>query len=242
MYKQNGCKWISVITLLSIATALPAEVVDLDYGVFQIALDCDRRGAVQFQYTTVPDTGNNDRSSTFFIDSDVEARCQQTSTSTYTGTTIPYQRGHLVPANHFDHDPNLIRQTNVITNVLPQTRTLNNGAWKRTEMIIECLRDTETLTVIGGVIWGSDTNDDHFVSTHGVTTPSAYWKVIVMGESAIGWIMPNNEEARWSRLDDYIVAPTVIESVIDRTLNIQEELKSHRPWRSWGIRGGCNRG
>jgi len=71
---------------------------------------------------------------------------------------------------------------------------MNRGAWLLTEEIIECYRDIDELLVIGGVIWGSNPDDDYFVQSHGVKTPDAFWKVVVRGsgkdERTIAWIVP----------------------------------------------------
>ena len=102
--------------------------------------------------------------------------------------------GHQVPANHFDGSQTAISQTNFITNILPQTSSMNQGAWKRTEDIIECLRDKVILEVWGGPIWGDNPADDFFVTTHGVTTPDAFWKVVIRTDNreAIAWIIDND--------------------------------------------------
>ncbi|MFA5923858.1 MAG: DNA/RNA non-specific endonuclease, partial [Methylococcaceae bacterium] len=122
------------------------------------------------------DTGNEARAKNFKLDPNVPAECQQTSTKGY---GQGYDRGHQVPANHLDDSPVAIKQSNFITNILPQTSQMNRGAWLLTEEIIECYRDIDELLVIGGVIWGSNPDDDYFVQSHGVKTPDAFWKVVV---------------------------------------------------------------
>ena len=87
-----------------------------------------------------------------------------------------FDRGHLVPANHLDNSPDAIRQSNFMTNILPQASNMNRGAWLQTEEIAECYRDLEPVTVIGGAIWGDNPRTD-FVASHGVATPDEFWKV-----------------------------------------------------------------
>jgi endonuclease G, mitochondrial len=68
------------------------------------------------------------------------------------------------------------------------------------------------LLVIGGVIWGDDVTDDHFVLSHGVATPSALWKVIIRGtDRVIAWVVPNTKEATHKRLDQYLVTVEELE-------------------------------
>ena len=46
-----------------------------------------------------------------------------------------------MPANHMDDDRTRIRQTNFITNILPQVSQMNRCVWLQTEEIVECYRD-----------------------------------------------------------------------------------------------------
>ena len=60
--------------LLSFPVA--AEVLRVDYtGGFTVWLDCEKRGAVKFQYNAQRDTGDAKRSSRFYLDPKVPARC-----------------------------------------------------------------------------------------------------------------------------------------------------------------------
>jgi endonuclease G, mitochondrial len=73
--------------------------------------------------------------------------------------------------------------------------------------IVECYRDIDELLVLGGVIWGQNAADDYFLSSHGVATPDAFWKLILRGKDrVIAWIIPNSEEATQARLDAYLVS------------------------------------
>ena len=100
MKRALACLFI----LLSFAVS--AEVLRLDYtGGFTLWLDCEKRGAVKFQYNAQRDTGNAPRSSRFYLDPKVPAHCQQTSAGSYQrppGEKPTFDRGHLVPANHLD--------------------------------------------------------------------------------------------------------------------------------------------
>lgn len=101
---------LSVLLILLSFSAV-AEVLRLDYtGGFTLWLDCEKRGAVKFQYNAQRDTGNVKRSSSFYLDPKVPAHCQQTSAGSYrrpSGEKPTFDRGHLVPANHLDHSVDL---------------------------------------------------------------------------------------------------------------------------------------
>jgi hypothetical protein len=195
---------LAMLLVLAYLSPAAAEVLRRDYEGFTVWLDCERRGAVKFRYNAQDDL---ERPSTFRMDPDAPERCQQTSTHAYSHPDPKYHRGHLVPANHLDHSETAMRQSNFMTNILPQTQTLNLGAWKRTEAITECYRDIDELLVIGGVIWGDNAADDYFTQSHGVATPDAYWKLILRGtDRVIAWVFPTprKREARsstttWSR-------------------------------------------
>nr|WP_305910381.1 DNA/RNA non-specific endonuclease [Methylomarinum sp. Ch1-1]MDP4523138.1 DNA/RNA non-specific endonuclease [Methylomarinum sp. Ch1-1] len=202
-----------------------------------------KKGAVKFRYNAQHDAGSHKRSSRFFLDPSVPVECQQTSARAYGKR---YDRGHLVPANHLDHSKTAIKQSNTMTNILPQAANMNRGAWLMTEEIVECYRDIDELLVIGGVIWGDNPADDYFIQSHGVRTPAAFWKVIVRGggqnERAIAWIMPNSQEAKRGQLDRYLVSVDEIERATGETIPVADYAKHDRPSRSWMIPRGCNKG
>jgi len=139
---------------------------------------------------------------------------------------IAHDRGHLIPANHFDHDKDIIEETNFMINILPQVDKMNRGAWLQTEMIIECLREEEVVTVIGGAVYppssekGKRTSPaEFFRDSHGVITPTHFWKIIA-GEAngihasdngLIAFWIPNAVEATAANTAKYIVSITKLE-------------------------------
>ena len=205
-------------------------------------MDCDKRGAVKFQYNAQHDTGSYKRHKSFHIDPNVSSSCQQLSAKTYKQKGQRYDRGHLVPANHLDYSKVAIRQSNFMTNILPQAANMNRGAWLLTEEITECYRDIDELLIIGGVLWGDNPNDDFFTESHGVKTPDAFWKVIIRNDRAIAWIIPNSGDAKRNRLDEYIVTIQELELVTGELIPVDEYLKHEKPEHSWVIPRGCNKG
>ncbi|SJM89521.1 DNA/RNA non-specific endonuclease [Crenothrix polyspora] len=220
----------------------PGKLIKLDYEGFTVWLDCNRRGAVKFQYNPQRDTGSAPRNDRFFLDPNVPKECQQKTAKAYGQN---YDRGHQVPANHLDFSATAIKASNTMTNILPQAANMNRGAWLLTEEIIECYRDIDELLVIGGVIWGENTVDDYFVESHGVATPDAFWKVVVRGvgqdEQAIAWIVPNTQEATKSNLDDYLVSVEQIERLTGEKIPVAAYAKHDKLAQSWMIPKGCNK-
>jgi len=219
------------------------DLLRLDYEGFTIWLDCSKRGPVKFQYNAQRDAGNAKRAADFYLDPNVPKECQQLTTKAY---GHGFDRGHQTPANHLDASDTSIRQTNFMTNILPQTSQMNRGAWLSTEEIIECYRDIDELLVIGGVVWGNNPADDYFVESHGVQTPDAFWKVIIRGtgqdERAIAWIVPNSIDATRNNLDKYLVSVDDIERITGERIPVADYAKHDKPAVSWAIPIGCNKG
>lgn len=232
-----------MVMLLSPLSPTAAETMRLDYEGFTVWLDCARRGAIKFRYNAQRDTGNVKRHSQFYLDPKVPEHCQQTSTASYKRPKERYDRGHLVPANHLDNSPVAIKQSNYMVNILPQAANMNRGAWKRTEDIIECYRDIDELLILGGVIWGDDHTNDHFTGSHGITTPDAFWKLIVRGrDRVIAWVIPNSKEAKHKQLDTYLVTVEELEKRTgEKFPEVPEFARSEKPEASWIMPIGCDR-
>jgi endonuclease G len=230
------------IGLISSLELAYAEVIQRDFDGFSIWIDCERDGAIRFEYTVVADNGSLDRLPTFTIDAGLPTGCGQTSSATYSGAPAGYDRGHLVPANHLDHLEDGIRQSNIMTNILPQAKNMNRGAWLKTEEIIECYRDLKNLRVVGGVIWGFNPHDDYFLGTHSVATPDYFWKVIISADDVIAWIVPNSQEATRGMLDRYLVSIEQLEEATNENFGLPEYLRKKRHANSWPTPSGCDLG
>jgi endonuclease G len=231
------------VTASAPAPVTLSQIMKLDYEGFTVWIDCEKRGAVKFQYNAQHDTGSFPRVEKFTLDPNVPSQCQQLTANAYGNK---YDRGHLVPANHLDYSANAIKATNNMTNILPQAANMNRGAWLQTEEIIECYRDIDELLVIGGVIWGNNPVDDYFVQSHGVKTPDAFWKVIVRGtgqsEQAIAWIVPNSQDATRKNLDKYLVSVADIEKLTGEKIPVAQYAKDGKQSTSWVVPKGCNKG
>lgn len=219
------------------------NLLELSYQGFTVWINCQERAPVKFRYNTQHDTGNEIRAKDFRLDPNVPKDCQQTSTAPY---GHGYDRGHQVPANHLDASSTAIKQSNYMTNILPQTLQMNRGAWLLTEEIVECYRDIDELLVIGGVIMGNNPDDDYFLYSHGVKTPDAFWKVIIRGtgqdERAIAWLVPNTKEATRKQLDSYLISVEELERLTGEIIPVAEYMKHDKPRASWIIPRGCSKG
>lgn len=238
----SGCSLVQEKTSEQLSSP-SSHIIKLNYNGFSLWLDCNKRGAVKFRYNAQRDTGSFKRHSQFFRDPNVPSDCQQTSAKAYGNG---YDRGHLVPANHMDYSALAIKESNTMTNILPQASNMNRGAWEFTEEIIECYRDIDELLVMGGVIWGNNPVDDYFLQSHGIQTPDAFWKVIIRGtgqdERVIAWVVPNSSAATKNRLDDYLVSVEDLEDKTGEQIPIAAYAKHDKPKGSWLIPYGCDRG
>jgi len=241
-----------------------AQITKRQYRGFIDWIDCARKGPVRFDYVAKKDCGCLPRPSSFYIDPVVDRKCQPSSTSSYGPT---HDRGHMVPANHFDFDAVAIKETNFITNILPQTYQLNRGAWLHSEEIIECLREVEPLHVIGGAVWRAEpTNEDKFLAeSHGVpAVPVAFWKMVraktlyPKDNNLIAWWFPNDAFAERAALDKFIVSISQLEKLLseeqtvstdatnfaiigEKFTGLSKSVRQHVPSRSWAIPRGCRK-
>ena len=216
-------------------------IVQLDYDGFTIWLDCDKHAATKFKYTAQYDDGNYSRDSfNFSLDEELAPMdCQQSSSLGYGHS---YDRGHLVPANHLDYSKSAIKQSFYMTNILPQAANMNRGAWLATEELIECYRDIDDLTIIGGVIFGNNKKDDYFVKSHDVVTPDSFWKVVIRSDGeTIAWNVPNSSAAIRSKLDSYLVTVAQIETLTGEVIPVSTSEKTKKLTKSWSIPTSCDK-
>jgi DNA/RNA endonuclease G (NUC1) len=98
---------------------------------------------------------------------------------------------------------------------------------------VECLRDVEVLTVIGGVVYPPSTEiskgtspAEFFRNSHGVVTPTHFWKVVAANPDGlfkqdhglIAYWMPNSIEAVAKNIDQYVVSITELEQKLQNAL------------------------
>jgi endonuclease G len=235
--------------------ALPSTIlVELDYERFQLLFDCERGEVHRFTYRLDRDNGTLDRHDNYQIDRSLPEGCKgQHSTIPYSQIDDRFDRGHLVPVNHFDDSRQAMNAANLMSNLVPQYKPHNTGVWKRTENLTECYREPAQLTVIGGVVYGdseADANNDYFVESHGVRTPEFFWRVLyttdpLTGEAmAIAWWIPHFNY-KGDHLNEYVVSIREVEQLLgpnEPIINVPNELKDSKPAESWRAPADCARG
>lgn len=219
-YKAPNMKrFLSLILLLP--AVLHAEIITLEYKHWTIDYNCEHRGYEFFHFKTVPDTGKLDRYKPFHQEQRLPEHCRQFSTDTYktqVDGALAYDRGHAVSSNLWDHDKELMKSSNLFSNIVPQAKRLNrHGVWRQTEVNSECFREIGTVEVWGGVIWGKNESNDHFKASHGVTTPDLLWKVQRFPDGEINaFLMPNDYSPTKKTINDYLVTPHTLETLVGK--------------------------
>ena len=173
--------------------------------------------------------GSVGRSSTFSSDPQLPMGAAQGVNADYDQSG--YARGHMCPsADRSDTAANNLA-TFLLTNVVPQSPTLNNGPWKGLENEERQLAASgKTVFVVAGPILGPDT-----IGT-GVSVPVATWKVVVVLDAmfatsasvteatqVIAVIMPNDTTAtkRWTEYR------TTVRTIEEKTgLNLLRDVAS----------------
>jgi endonuclease G len=229
---------------------------ELKYAGFEIWMDCTKRSAYRFEYIAYKDCGNLPRHGGFMLDPQFPKACQQKNGQAYPRTDgVAFDRGHLVPANHLDGDALAIKQSNFMTNILPQAAMMNRGAWLRSEETIECWREKEPLHVLGGALWDSSESgirEDWFTNSHYVPYPIFFWKVVTAStlfpesNHRIAWLVPNSELGKRNMLSSYVVSLAELEKVLAKhgqpqTFDVPEAEKNTKPTETWALPQFCDK-
>ena len=105
-----------------------------------------------------------------------------------------YDRGHMCPAGDMKWSLDAMRACFYLTNMSPQSHTLNNGSWKSLEEKCRewATRDSSIIIICGPVLTDRITNT---IGESKISVPERYFKVVIAPYAnpmrAIGFIMPN---------------------------------------------------
>lgn len=90
-----------------------------------------------------------------------------------------YQRSHMCPAADWVSDVSHMKDTFIMTNIVPQTSSLNNGTWKRDEAATRLAAVRfDSVLVMCGVIF--DPKPPKRIGRHGVAVPDRFWKRVII--------------------------------------------------------------
>lgn len=144
---------------------------------------------VAWELTADETEGNVPRSNQFKNDPAING-CAETWDYSYSG----YDRGHMAPAGDMKWDKRAMQETFYLTNICPQAKSLNTGAWKRLEEKCRqrARRDSAIVIVCGPV---ANDRFKEYIGDSRVAVPLRFFKVILSPytnpPTGIGFIMPN---------------------------------------------------
>ena len=139
-----------------------------------------------------------------------------------------WSHGHMCPAGDNKWDEIAMRESNLLTNICPQDRSLNSGLWNKIEQ--DCRKWAkkygDVYIVCGPVLL----NRKHeTIGENKVVVPEAFFKVILClrgTPKAIGYIVRNNEGKK--KRDQYINTVDEVERItgIDFFPKLPDDLES----------------
>ena len=132
--------------------------------------------------------GSVSRTDNFQPDPDLSG-AQKAELNDYRGSG--YARGHMAPAADFTSTENAMNQSFYLSNMVPQDSGMNSGIWASLESATRsCAKQLGSLYVLTGPIFEGKPK---YVGLHNVAVPSSLYKIVVSGNSARAFIMPNRK-------------------------------------------------
>ncbi len=152
--------------------------------------DCHIPNWVAWELTADETTGKEPRSDKFSADPDVVG-CAETWDYSYSG----YDRGHMAPAGDMKWDKQAMEETFFLTNICPQTKALNVGAWRTLEeKCRQWAREEGRIYIVCGPVIESKPIER--IGDSRVWVPKRFFKVIIAPYATpprgIAFIMPND--------------------------------------------------
>lgn len=171
--------------------SFPSQVVNYEGMTLSFNRDMHIPNWVAWELTATEVAGNYPRDDNFRGDDNVVGSAEKWDYS-YSG----YDRGHMAPAGDMKWSKKAMDESFYMTNMCPQAKTLNTGAWKRLEE--KCRQwaeiDSAIIIVCGPVL--TDPIEE-YIGDSRVAVPQRFFKVIlspyVDTPRGIGFIMPNGK-------------------------------------------------
>ncbi len=163
----------------------------LDYNAFTVSFNPELHvpNWVAWELTADETYGTTPRYNKFSADPAVDGSAETWDYS-YSG----YDRGHMAPAGDMKWSDEAMKSTFYLTNICPQAKSLNTGAWKRLEeKCRQWARADSSLIIICGPVL-TDTIKEYLGDTR-VAVPKRFFKVILSPNAVpmrgIAFVMPN---------------------------------------------------
>lgn len=164
----------------------------IDYDAFRVNFNTEYHipNWVSWELTSCETSGAEERGN-FQTDESVSG-CATSKDYTRSG----YDRGHMAPAADMKWSSEAMDKCFYMTNICPQSHTLNSGSWKKLEekCRLWAQADSSIFIVCGPIL---EPKPDEFIGKTKVAVPKGYFKVICSPHAnpprGIGFIMPNGK-------------------------------------------------
>lgn len=177
---------------------------------------------VIYELTGNETEGSTPRHNNFITDEGVEG-CATPQDYSYSG----YDRGHMAPASDMKWDDKAMRQSFYMTNICPQVKALNTGAWNRLESRVRewAKRDSVLIVATGPIL--SDPMPT--IGDSKVAVPPRFFKILLASHAqpmrAIAFIYDNARAT--GDLEQHAVSVDAVEEAtgIDFFSNLPDEVE-----------------
>ena len=134
--------------------------------------ECHIPNVVIYELTNSEAQGTLPRYKNFLTDENVEG-CANPWDYSYSG----YDRGHMAPAGDMKWDQEAMKQSFFMTNICPQAKALNTGAWNKLESRVRqwAQRDSALIVATGPVM----KSDMPVIGDSKVAVPPQFFKVVL---------------------------------------------------------------
>lgn len=183
---------IELILMFLCSLICSAQRITIDTPQYRSVFDTLLQVPAQVEWmVTKTDLGNAKRDPNWQFLTDTGYPGIHADHSDYTKTG--YHRGHMCPAADRSRSAMLMQQTFMISNIAPQTPSVNTGAWKATENFVRRkIHEYDTLCIVAIPVF---LNRDTSYLCHGkIAIPHAYIKAVWLpqSDSVIGcWFIFN---------------------------------------------------
>jgi len=210
------------------------------YTGFFVDFNCENGtpNYVSWELLSTETDGPVSRSNNFWQDTDIKG-CPTTDDYKHSG----YDRGHLCPSADQKWSKSAMEDCFVMTNICPQTSSLNSGAWNTLEKKerLWAQRDS-AIIIIAGPIY--ETEDTKRIGHTGVRVPSAFFKVLYAPYAtparAIAFVYPNMKApgnmANYSMSIDRLEEITRYDFFYTLPPDVQNQIESTASFRLWDKR------
>ena len=150
-----------------------------------------------------------------------------------------WSHGHMCPAADNKWDKMAMTESNLLTNICPQDRSLNSGLWNKIEQ--DCRKWAKKFGDVYIVCGPVLLNREHeTIGEHKIVVPEAFFKVILCLKpkpKAIGYIIRNNDGTK--KRDHYINTVDEVERITGIDFfhslpdDIEKEVEAYSNLEDW---------